>query len=89
MTDDVVPITLEERLSRIQKAQRLMVENKIEALILDTGTSMQYFTGVGWWPSERTMVAIMHRLLQAGLGSVSMTMPFLAALNDPACRRTG
>jgi len=58
MTDDVVPITLEERLSRIQKAQRLMVENKIEALILDTGTSMQYFTGVGWWPSERTMVAI-------------------------------
>src|SRR6187399_3287592 len=58
MTDDVVPITLEERLARIQKAQKLMTENKIEALILDTGTSMQYFTGVGWWPSERTMVAI-------------------------------
>ncbi|HVW61244.1 MAG TPA: aminopeptidase P family N-terminal domain-containing protein, partial [Puia sp.] len=58
MTDDVEPITLEERLSRIQKAQRLMTENKIEALVLDTGTSMQYFTGVGWWPSERTMVAV-------------------------------
>jgi Xaa-Pro dipeptidase len=58
MTDQVAPITLQEQLSRIEKAQRLMVENKIEALILDTGTSMQYFTGVGWWPSERTMVAI-------------------------------
>ena len=58
MTDDIVPITLEERIIRIQKAQRLMTENKIGALILDTGTSMQYFTGVGWWPSERTMVAI-------------------------------
>lgn len=58
MTGDAVPITTEERLTRIQKAQKLMTENKIEALILDTGTSMQYFTGVGWWPSERTMVAI-------------------------------
>src|SRR4051794_8400821 len=58
LTGDIVPITLEERLTRIQKAQKLMAENKIEALILDTGTSMQYFTGVGWWPSERTMVAI-------------------------------
>ena len=58
MTDDVVPITLEERITRIQKAQKLMTDSKIEALILDTGTSMQYFTGIGWWPSERTMVAI-------------------------------
>jgi Xaa-Pro dipeptidase len=58
MAGDVVPITLEERLSRIEKARRLMVENKIEALLLDCGTSMQYFTGVSWWASERTMVAI-------------------------------
>ena len=58
MTGDVAPITREERLTRIEKAQRLMTENKIEAVLLDTGTSMQYFTGVNWWPSERTMVAI-------------------------------
>ena len=35
-----------------------MQEQKIEALILDAGTSMNYFTGISWWPSERTMVAI-------------------------------
>ena len=58
MTDGVVPIIVQERQARIEKAQRLMVENKIEALLLDAGTSLKYFTGVSWWPSERTMVAI-------------------------------
>src|SRR6185503_104083 len=58
MTGDIAPITLEERLTRIEKARRLMVDSKIEALLLDCGTSMQYFTGVSWWPSERTMVAV-------------------------------
>lgn len=55
---DVVPISLEERQARIAKAQRLLIEQKIEALILDSGTSMLYFTGINWWPSERPMVAI-------------------------------
>jgi len=58
MTADALPITLEERLARVEKARRLMAENKIEALLLDSGTSMQYFLGVNWWASERTMVAI-------------------------------
>jgi Xaa-Pro dipeptidase len=36
-----------------------MTEQKIEALILDAGTTaLDYFTGISWWPSERTMVAI-------------------------------
>ena len=35
-----------------------VIEQKIEALILDAATSMEYFTGISWWPSERTMVAI-------------------------------
>ena len=58
MTEDIVPISVQEREARIEKAQRLMAENKIEALVLDVGTSMKYFTGVSWSPSERTMVAI-------------------------------
>ena len=58
MTGDVVPITEKEREARIEKAQRLLTGKKIEALILDAGTSMEYFTGISWWPSERTMVAI-------------------------------
>ncbi len=58
MTGDVVPITVEERQGRIGKAQKLLAEQKIEALILDSGTSLMYFTGIYWWPSERTMVAV-------------------------------
>ena len=58
MTNDIVPISVQERESRIEKAQRLMTEHKIEGLLLDAGTSMKYFTGISWWPSERTMVAI-------------------------------
>ena len=58
LTDDIVPITVEERKARIEKAQRLLVEHKMEALLLDSGTSLKYFTGISWWPSERTMIAI-------------------------------
>ncbi len=58
MTAAVVPISVKEREARVEKAQRLMTEQNIGALILDAGTSLTYFTGISWWPSERTMVAI-------------------------------
>ena len=58
MTAGLAAITTAERLTRIEKAKKLMAENKIEALLLDSGTALKYFTGIGWWPSERTMVAI-------------------------------
>ncbi len=58
MTADVMPITVKEREARVEKAQRLLTENKIEALVLDAGTSLLYFTGISWWPSERPMVAV-------------------------------
>ena len=58
MTTDVEPISVKERESRIEKAQRLLTENKMQALVLDCGTALEYFTGISWWPSERTMVAI-------------------------------
>lgn len=56
--DAVQPISVAEREARIAKAQQLLNEQKMGALILDAGTSLTYFTGVSWWPSERTMVAI-------------------------------
>jgi Xaa-Pro dipeptidase len=58
VTGDVVPISKTERAGRVAKAQRLLLENKMAALVLDCGTSLEYFTGITWWPSERTMVAI-------------------------------
>ncbi|MDH4090911.1 MAG: Xaa-Pro peptidase family protein [Cyclobacteriaceae bacterium] len=58
MTSGIQPITKAERASRIEKAQRLLNDQQMEALILDAGTSLTYFTGISWWPSERPMVAI-------------------------------
>lgn len=58
MTIDVVPISVEERKGRIEKAQRLMTDSKIDAIFLDGGTSMEYFTGIRWGNSERMMSAI-------------------------------
>jgi Xaa-Pro dipeptidase len=55
---DIVPISLEERKSRIAKAQELMRKNGIQAVVLDSGTSMEYFTGMTWGQSERPMVAV-------------------------------
>ena len=55
---DVKPITLEERLARIEKARRLMSESRIDALVLTSGSSLEYFTGVRWGLSERMFGAV-------------------------------
>ena len=53
MTDGVAPITLEERKERIAKARRLMRANRIDAIYIEPGSTMFYFTGVRWGLSER------------------------------------
>lgn len=58
MTEGIVPISDEERNARIEKARKLMVENKIEAIYLEPGTSMSYFTGMRWGTSERMFALI-------------------------------
>jgi Xaa-Pro dipeptidase len=58
MTDNIVPITLEERRGRIEKAQRLMRERRIDAIYIEPGSSMFYFTGVRWGTSERMFAVV-------------------------------
>ena len=58
MTNGVVPITLEERKGRIEKARRLMREKRIDAIYIESGTSMFYFTGVRWGASERMFAVV-------------------------------
>lgn len=56
-----VPIEREERLARIARAQRLMAEHGLSAVLIEPGASMTYFTGVQWWRSERLTAAILPR----------------------------
>src|ERR1044071_1062445 len=58
MTDNVVPITPEERKARIAKAQKLMTEQKIDAIYLEPGSSMLYYTGMRWGTSERMFALV-------------------------------
>src|SRR2546428_10841381 len=53
MTAGVVPISLAERKARIEKARRLMHENRLDAIYPETGSSMVYYTHMAWEPSER------------------------------------
>ena len=57
MRDGVVPISVAERQARLEKAKRLMRAQGIDALMLTGGTSMVYFTGIGWGLSERLLAA--------------------------------
>ncbi len=52
------PITIEERLGRIEHAQQLMRDNKLDAIMMIGGTSLNYFTGIRWWLSERLFAMI-------------------------------
>src|SRR3954447_20661816 len=52
------PISSAERLQRVAKARGLMTTNGIDAIIVEPGASLDYFTGVQWWRSERLTAAV-------------------------------
>lgn len=52
-------ITIEERQSRITRAQQLMIDQGIDALYLDASSSLFYFTGLRLWASERLHGAVL------------------------------
>ena len=54
----VVPISDDERRARIEKARRLMAEQGIDAMLLEGGSSMFYYTGVRWGNSERPFTVV-------------------------------
>ncbi|HJX89767.1 MAG TPA: Xaa-Pro peptidase family protein [Pyrinomonadaceae bacterium] len=59
MTDGVVPISLNERMARIEKARKLMRDNRIDALYIEPGSSMFYYTGMQWGTSERMFAMVL------------------------------
>jgi Xaa-Pro dipeptidase len=59
----VKPISSEEFQARIEHAQALLAQQapKLDALFVAPGSSLYYFTGVRWWPSERLLGVIVPR----------------------------
>jgi Xaa-Pro dipeptidase len=61
MSAGVPPISDTEFHARIAKAQRLMADQDMDALYLNAGSSLYYFTGTRWHPSERMVGAVIRR----------------------------
>jgi Xaa-Pro dipeptidase len=55
------PITADERRARVEKARRLMAEQRIDALMLCSGTSLDYFTNMRWSGAERLFAFVLPR----------------------------
>jgi Xaa-Pro dipeptidase len=83
------PISSAERLARIAKAQRLMQQHGIGAVIVESGPSLDYFTGVQWWRSERLTGAVIPASGQPIIVTPFFERPSVAeSLSIPAEIRT-
>lgn len=80
LTKDAKPITPEEHAARIVRLQSLMRQRKVAALLVEAGASLEYFTGIRWWRSERTTAAV----IAAERGIVAVTPAF----EEPSVRET-
>ena len=58
MRSQAKPITADERRARIERAKRLMAEQKMDALMLCSGTSLVYFTNIDWSGGERLFACV-------------------------------
>jgi len=77
---DAKPISVEERRARIAKVQMLMSQRKVAALLVEPGSTLDYFTGIQWRRSERITLAIIP--VQ---GEVLVVTP---AFEEPSVRET-
>ncbi|KXI27430.1 M24 family metallopeptidase [Paraglaciecola hydrolytica] len=80
LTSKVKPISVDERKARIKKAQKLMAEQNIAAIVLEPGAAMDYFTGIQWWRSERLTAVVIPRE-----GDIAVLCPFF---EEPSIRES-
>ena len=80
LTAGAAPIALKERQARLAKVQALMAAQQIGALLVESGSTLDYFTGVEWHRSERTTAAVIP-----ARGQVVVVTP---AFEEPSVRET-
>jgi Xaa-Pro dipeptidase len=80
LTADAKPISADERRGRIAKVQTLMNERKVAALLVEPGSTLDYFTGIRWRRSERITLAVIP-----ARGEVLVVTP---AFEEPSVRET-
>jgi Xaa-Pro dipeptidase len=58
LTKEAKPITVQERTARVAKLQALLQQRKVTALLVEAGSTLEYFTGIRWHRSERTTATL-------------------------------
>lgn len=71
MTGDAQPISGAEHSARIAKLQGLMQQQNVAALLAESGSALEYFTGVRWSLSERVTAAVIP-----ATGPTTIVTPF-------------
>jgi Xaa-Pro dipeptidase len=61
MLDGVSPIDVEEHRERLVRAQRLLGDTGLDAVVVGPGSSLAYFTGAEWGLSERFLGMVLGR----------------------------
>lgn len=59
MNAGLEPIAVAEYQHRIEQAVGLMQQQQLDAVLLNAGTNLRYFTGVDWYASERLVAALL------------------------------
>jgi Xaa-Pro dipeptidase len=80
LTLDAKPISVDERRARIAKLQQLMQQRNVAALLVESGSTLDYFTGIRWPRSERTTAAVIP-----ARGELIVVTP---AFEEPSVRET-
>ena len=58
LTSDAKPIDASECSARIAKIRSILQKRRVAAILVEAGSSLEYFTGIRWWRSERTTAAL-------------------------------
>ena len=80
LTGSTQPISAAEHGARLAKVQSLMQQRHIAALLVESGSTLEYFTGIRWWRSERTTAALIP-----ATGQVVIVTPYF---EEPSIRET-
>lgn len=80
LTGSMKPISADERLARIGKAQRMMQKNGLAAILLEPGSAMMYFSGIRWRRSERLTAVVIP-----AEGEIAVVTPYF---EEPSVRES-
>ena len=80
LTRSAAPIDAAEHGGRLAKLQGLLQRQRTGAMLIESGSTLEYFTGIRWWRSERTTAALVP-----AQGPVVVVTP---AFEEPSIRET-